>query len=437
MKTKLIYWWDLLRGQLWFLPSIYGIVALIGVILLLEVDRSLQGSKVLWLGEIESTPQSARVVLGALISGLVTVLGLTFSLTMLSVSQTASQYGPRLVRSVFDSNVTQNVIGLYLGTVIFCMLVLRSIRDVEFDGLDFTPHVCLSIAELAGAVCLIALLALSNHVTRCMRAETLIHSIYTDLLGVTDSLYPEPRSDGVLEREQLVSEEGWKPLENAANIFSNSTGYLQAIDLDGLVRTAENSGQRVELLARPGDFVHRGTRIGLVEDAGKQVDDSDVAHYANYALTGTIRTPRQDLQAGLMELVEAIVRALSPGVNDPMTAINGLDYLGSVLRTIAGRKWPPNVIQDQAGLALVWVDRPEFREVLDDCYNQIRPYVGRSLAVMERMLDSLAAIAETAGDHDLAAIRNQAQLLMNQARRDFTEPSDLSAIEHRAEKLLK
>ncbi len=434
MKTKLLFWWDQLREKLWFIPTVFCIAAVILAVVALNVDRTFELGTEKLLPFLQTTGASGRIVLGALIGALVTVVGLAFSLTMLSVSQMSSQYGPRLVRTVFDSNITQYTLGLFLGTVVFCMIVLRTVRDNDSSGSLFTPHLSIMLAELAGALCLFALLAFTNHMTRCMRAETLVQGIFDDLQRSAEHLFPQilELSDSQMSN---VSIQQWTELRDAVPLVSSGMGYLQVIELSGIVTQAAEEGHRLRLLKRPGEFIYKGTQIAEVEtEKDTAVDGNKLKQlYGGFFLLGSVRTPRQDIEAGVLELVEAGVRALSPGVNDPMTAINVIDYLSAFLRDIAARQWPQNVLVDSAGIARVRAQPISFSSTLNAGFDQLRQYAGDSVAVNCRLLEGLAAIyaVSTNAEHR-EAILCQRDMIVRKTEKTIVEPNDLADIRERA-----
>lgn len=438
MNIKLLYWWDALRDKLWFIPSLFCIAALVLAVITLQIDHRLEfGNDT--PTPLQTTGASARIVLGALIGALVTVVGLAFSLTMLSVSQTSSQYGPRLIRLVFDSNVTQYILGLFLGTIVFCMVVLRSIRDLDSSGSMFTPNISILMGELLGAASLFGLLKLTDHMSLCMRAETLIHGIYQDLISSANRLFPEIDTRRNRSQLDLASTDGWESIDDKLSLRSKHSGYLQAIDLPAMMQMAEKHLNRIDVLKRPGDFVYAGEALANFEISPNHAPhDSDNleeelgTRYRVFFLKGTVRTPRQDIEAGVLELVEAGVRALSPGVNDPMTAINVVDYISSFMRYIANRKWPQSVLLDSQSNPRIRVRNATFCSVLNAGFDQLRQNAATSVAVYCRLLEGLAAIAQSVNrPEDLCAVRRQAEMVLRQAQAAIQEEDDLADIRER------
>lgn len=447
MRTRIFYLWDELRGKLWFFPSLFSVAGMLLAVASLVVDRQFEMGTAELLPSIRTTGAAGRTVLGALIGGLVTVVGLAFSMTMLAISQTSSQYGPRLVRTLLDSNVTQYSLGFILGTIVYSMIVLRSIRDLDSPERYFIPHLSILFAELAGACSVISLLVLTNHMMRCLRAETLVAGIYETLRHTIDKLYPEPEPEQPTVDDNIASVEQWQDFNYSVELRSKAAGNLQAINIEGLVELASEHSHRIEILKRPGDFVHEDTLLGrLAIDAGARAphvpneserdEDGLYDEYVARFLLGSTRTPRQDIEASVLELVEAGVRALSPGVNDPMTAINIIDYLGSSLAQLCKRKWPGRVLLDANNEPRVRVNTPSYTSVLNAGFDQLRQNAADSVAVHCRLLESLAAIAEVASrPADRAAVARQATMIVQQAERVISEPNDLRDIQERRERV--
>ncbi len=441
MKTRIVYWWDLLRGQLWFIPSVMALFAFALACLTISVDRRIEAGTEDLLPWLATTPASSRVVLGALIGALVTVLGLAFSLTMLAVSQTATQYGPRLIRTVFDRNVTQYVMGMYLSTIVFCMLVLRSIRDFEADtGEDFTPNISVLIAQAAGAMCLFALLAFANHVAKCMRAELLVERVYKDAMLAIEELCRERSSYDAIESAEEDRKGGEFGSGPVFTLTSKTTGYLQAVEYDQLLRNAAQGDATVRVQVRPGDFVHDGGQLAEIRstNAVDLADSDSELEYQRAFLFGRVRTPRQDVESAIWELVETGVRALSPGVNDPFTAINVIDYLSAVMRRLASANWPADLLQDSEGVPRVQLRGLTFTNMLDAGFDQLRQNAGSSVAVHCRLLEGLLAIIQVTEDEERQmAVLRQADLVFEQARSSVDQSADLRDISQRFEQILE
>lgn len=520
MTTWLIYYWDLFRDRLWFIPSLYCVGAIFGAVLTLFFDREINLSEISYLDFITTTGASARIVLGSLIGALVTVVGLAFSLTMLVVAQMSSQYGPRLIRSLFDTNVTQNTLGVFLGTIVYSMIVLRAIRDEQDFGNLFTPDLSILLAELAGAACIFSLLTLTSHMTRCIRAETLIEGIYNNLISASQTPYPSVLSSAarVPVREQAIRSRGlageraaepegeleWPVLRDVRQVRSSKTGYLRAVDLASLVQSAEKRSLLVELRVQPGDFVHRNTTLvslgrkadpekaipvhsdvenehsgnhdvgsdseaeesrsdwnGPVgdeeEDAASQEtraesddpgagdsdnmggldetgnssgqdgleDDDLLKEFEVHFLLGPSRTPRQDIVAAILEMAEIGVRSLSPGINDPTTAMNVIDYLASFIGDFAQRELPPKILVDSNGHLRLKANVRSFEEILCAGFDSLRQCNSNFVCVQQRTLSAHKFIlAHVKTDEERAVVQREAIRSLRTAKHSISDPDD-------------
>jgi uncharacterized membrane protein len=447
MQTWWNYVWDSLQEKLWFIPSLCSLLGVVTAVVLLSIDYHLDGQSEWLPAALRTTGSAARTVLGALIGGLVTVAGLVFSLTMLLVSQTASQYGPRLIRNVFERNLAQSTLGLFLGTIVYTMIVLRSIRDLDSGERLFTPNLSILLAELSGAACVFSLLAFANHVSRCMRAEMLIEGIFEDLTVAADRIYPRATAEATTA--SLRPQRAWSDVDGGLELRTQHVGYLQAIDLKSLLEAAVEHDLRLEIACRPGDFIYHNGLLMTVDARRSKWRQTDAVagkhskewqtlenRMRGYFFIGLVRTPRQDIEAALLELVEAGVRALSPGVNDPTTAINAIDYLTSILCELSRRTWPCNVLVDEHEVPRVCVPIASFPDIVATAFDQLRQFAGDSVAVQCRILEGLEMIArESPHVDDRRAVHMQAEMIIRQAERHIEEPHDLSRLRDRFQRV--
>lgn len=464
--AKVVYWWDWSREQFWFVPLAYAAASIIVALITLQLDDHWiasgdgVGPNVAGI-DIETTADSARVVLGSIIGGLVTVFGLTVSITMLSVSQTSSQYGPRLVRSVTNAAVTQNVVGLMIGTILFATIVLRSIRNGE-AGEVFVPNLSVLTVEVGASICLLALLAHTSHVMRCMRAESLIQTIYEEVRRAMEAYFESDdstdadgeehaedrdvdESDRQSEKDDWLSEFSRQHHESDSDsdsgcypVRAQQAGYLQAVDLSELVKQTAEHNARVDVIARPGHFIQHHdvlAKVGLdVNDDSER--DSILSIYRKQFLIGTSRTPRQDLEAGMLELVEVAVRALSPGVNDPFTAINAVDFLSALLRQAAGSPARQSVHFDDGGKARVRLRPTCFVDLLDTTFDPLRQHASESVPVLCRLLEALESIADSVHrKEDVEAIQKQAECIERRLADGGQDEYDLDDLRARLDSL--
>jgi uncharacterized membrane protein len=430
MKTWLLNHWDRIRNSLWFVPMVGIMFALATAVAMLELDNAMRIERHPGLEWAVTTGPAARSILSSLAGALVTVTGVVFSITMLTLAQTSSMYGPRLLRSFLNHNTTQFTLAVFLGTSLYCFAVLRTIQEVD-DGTLFAPHLSLGLGLLAGLISLLTFVYFIHHVAYSIQVQNVVRNVADELNNTIDRLFPEQLGEDLKnEPESCVDFES----ESATVIESTSTGYVQAINADSLMQVATRHDLVIRLERRPGHFIAHGTRIAMTHPPRP---DEDVAARINECfLTGARRTPRQDVECAIQELVEVAVRALSPGINDPHTAISCIDYLGAALIRFADRALPAPIRQDEKGRARVITSVTSFADALDAAFDEIRQHARDSASVLIRLADTLLAISlklRRRADRD--AVLRQAAMLERASEQALPEKYDRADVRERLRKV--
>jgi uncharacterized membrane protein len=282
-------------------------------------------------------PEGARALLSTVASSMVTVAALTFSITMLTLQLASTQFGPRLVRNVMRDRGTQAVLGTFVATFVYCLLVLRTVRGVE--GASNVPHLSVAFGVLLALASLGVLIYFIHHVAHSLRVETILSDLASEACAAIDRLYPElmgePAAPGALQSEE------WSPGPEVTccKVTATDSGYVQHQDEDALMRLAMEHDLFIGVEARPGRFVTDGDPLYSVWPRDRCSDEVIRALRTTVDL-GLDRTPSQDVAFSARRIVEIAQRALSPGINDPTTALYCLDRLEVVLLRMAGRQVP-------------------------------------------------------------------------------------------------
>lgn len=435
MNATLTAIWDSLRSSFWFVPSLmltFG-VALGLVMPWVDTQLSLLDD---WPWPwLETTGEASRATLAAMAGALMTVTGVVFSVTMVTLSLTTSQFGSRLVRSFSEHNISQFALGTFLSTSVYCLLVLKSVRTVS--GSEFAPHLSTAIGVVASICSLILLIAFIHATNHSIQAQSVVRAVAQDLQSAIDWLFPEPLEDGDQPDRPAGDVDPGQLFDrmHATSIRCTSEGYLQGFDAHGLCQLAKEQNTAIRMLARPGDFISCGTVIAEFQSA--EVNPEELSDRFNGQLiVGIRRTPRQDLECAILELVEVAVRALSPGINDPFTAVAVIDYLSASLRKLAGRKTPSSYRFDEDGSLRLIIIPTTFTEVFETAFRQIRQYGCSSPAILIRLLEAFANIAEaTPRKKDREMIQRHGKMVLRAGKENVSEPFDLEAIEERYERL--
>jgi uncharacterized membrane protein len=412
LPARLRQWLSALADSFWLVPAVSTLVAVLAAVGLVSLDRS--GALPRWLIDnawvYNGGGTGARTLLGAIASSTIGVAGTVFSITIAALSLVAGQMGPRLMRNFTHDRGVQLSLGIFLGTFSYALMVLRSVRT-QAEG-EFTPHLSLTVGIVLAFVCVATLIYFVGHMAGRINVDTVIELVSDDLRAAIGRLTvdtPEPRPP---------EPSSWN---GAVRIDDPRRGYLQHLDADRLADWAAAHGTAIALLVRPGDYVFPGAAIARlrvpVEGAGAAIRETTALASA--------RVSTADLEYAIRQLVEVAVRALSPGINDPHTAISVLDRLGAALCDLAPVHLPSGVHRRDDRIVLV-VPSVDYDGVVDAMFHLIRQNAAGSAAVLIRMLDVLVAVVgcERAPARR-ATLHRHADLIAADAGRTVGNPADL------------
>ncbi|MBT1070341.1 DUF2254 domain-containing protein [Pelotalea chapellei] len=424
--VKLSDLWDTLRTSYWFVPTIMAIASTALYAALQTLDTNLDKKLVYKLGWVfTGGPDGAREVLAVVAGSMITIAGVTFSITIVALTLASQQFGPFVLRNFMRDTGNQVVLGTFISTFIFCLLTLRTIRGT--DRTTFVPHLSVSMACILAMCSLGVLIYFIHHVSAFIQASNMIFAVSQDLEQAVDRIFPE-RLGTVNETEPDTH---WnKFVENADNapVRSVEYGYIKAVDNDLLLRTAQENGLVVQMLKRPGKFVGKGDEIAFVQPGGSVNEEVESAINESLLL-GPQRTTTQDVEFVFSQIVEVAVRSLSPGINDPFTAIICIDHLGQGLRRVADRSIPSPFRYDKKGALRVIAFPVTFSELVDSSFDQIRHYGRSNAAVLNSLLDTIGAVASHVGrEEDLQVLQHHAELILKTASKGLKEEEAFAGI---------
>jgi uncharacterized membrane protein len=421
--------WESLFSSLWFVPGLMTFLALCLAFAAIAVDTALDGSAGWAYG---GGPEGARELLSAIASSMITVAGVSFSVMIVALTLASQQFGPRLLRNFMRDTGNQIVLGTFIATFTYCLLVLRTVRS---DESDFVPHVSVTLAIVFALASLGVLIYFIHHAAVSIQAPELIAMVAKDLHEGIERLYPEQLGQSsASELEELPDTiEAFETKGHA--ISTTEAGYLQSVDDDRLMTIAREKDLVVLLKCRPGDFVIEDEEIARARPADR-MDGATVEALRGAFIFGSQRTHLQDVEFSLQQLVEVAVRALSPSVNDPFTALNCIDRIAAVLSVLARRSFPSPYRRDADGSLRVVAPRTSFAGILSLAFDPIRQYGRTSVPVNLGLLDAIVKIAtRVKRDGDRTALLNQA-LMIERGSASLPEERDREAVRARFEAAL-
>ncbi|AFM17097.1 putative membrane protein [Mycolicibacterium chubuense NBB4] len=401
---------DALRSRLWPVPALGVVAAVVAGIAIPELDGAVDQHLPTALADylFGGGADAAREILGAIATSLITVTSLTFSLTLVTLQLASSQYSPRLLRTFAADRFVQRTLGLFLATFAYALTVLRTVRNDSDVAREFVPQIAVTLSYVLAVASVLALVLFLGHLVRQIRIETMLDHVRTDIENTAGRLL-EPIDDH--PRHDLAP----TPPQFASPLTARSSGFLVEIDEQALL-TAAVDADAVIWIDRPvGSDLVAGVPVAFAWRAGSSrgsLDDDEAASVhecvAAALKVGIERTTTQDVGYGLRQLTDVVIRALSPGINDPTTAVHGLNSCSAVLCGLAGYHLGRRILRDDDQVARVVLARPDLPDLLDLVCDQTQLYGASDPAVLGRlltMLRELAWVVVSPGHRDAVADR--------------------------------
>lgn len=429
MLRHLATTWEYVRTSFWMVPTIMALAAIGGSFILVAVDSAYPASLSSRIGWIAPPrPEAARTLLSALVQSTITVVSVVFSITIVSLTLAASQLGPRLLRTFTIDRANHIVLGTFIATFLYCLLTLWMVG--LFDT-DVVPELTILGALLLAVASVGVLIFFIHHMAQSIQAPHVVMTVGNELQQAIENIYPP--LDGSLSDSPEISEEQQLPGEVQVRLRGWRNAYLQYVDIDRLIQLAEQHDLHIRTNRRPGHFVFRGELLAEIASSREVETALRMALEACFVV-GSRRTPTQDVEFAIDQLVEVALRALSPSLNDPFTAMQVMDQLGAALTCLAKRRIPRHTHVDQSGTVRLIVNATDFPGIVNAMFHQIRQSARGHVAVLVHMMDVLVrAMAQTQTDQQRHSILVQAEALFRQSEQQVHDPDDLEDVRQRYE----
>lgn len=416
-----------LQSSLWLFPSISVVMGIAAAWWLGQLGDAGTSLPVVFRGSADS----ARSVLATIAGSTMTVTSLTFSLTVVALQVASGQFTPRLMRTFLSDRGNQVVLAIFLGTFAYSLVLLQGVQAASIRIDRSVPAIGVTVAVLAALASVSALVYFIHHLTVQLRVDKVMQQVAHDTISVIRATF-EPA---------IVDEEPPDVPEvptDAIVVTAPRSGYLTGIALNTLVGGATSDDVSVHLRPSPGQWIVADTTLAWVwpnarDDADRSDGDSgdrpgsrsddrpdgttsdDADDAASRLVRGNVhiassRTLEADASFGIRQLVDIAIRALSPGTNDPTTAVEGIRQMSRVMVVLGHHDL--GTIRRRAGAGTVVVPRAGFRNHLRLATDQVLRYGRGEPAVVRALATMLHDLAETCdGDHRRDAILDEAKLL--------------------------
>jgi len=416
MRAQLIKAIQDLRASYWFIPACLTLGAILLSILTYWIDTKYATR---WLQDYtfltRTRADGARAVLSVIAGSIMGVAGVTFSITMVAVSFASSNFGPRLIGNFMRDRGNQTTLGLFIGTFVYCLLVLRSVRidspeDTSTSYEAFVPHISILVALVLALVCVAMLIFFIHHIPETINVGNIASNLGKRLRRDIVSILKQETSNASVSHNQssptTKSSNATDEIEQLT-ILATQSGYVQTVSIERLDELTRDCDRTVDVLVPPGEFVCEGEALLSVFSA-KQIDDTYRDQFKSAVAIGDQRTIHQNALFVVEQLAEIIARALSPGVNDPFTAIACLNWIKVGLIAFIDHDHE----ERSRGTEFVRIKVLTFDALCATIFDQIRQYVSEDRNVSLHTAQMLKTL------------RNRAQL-----------PSHISVINAQSQKL--
>lgn len=422
--------WISVNSSYWFWPAVLSIGAVLLAMLTVHIDRT---GRMQWLAHVSwlspAQPESARNILNVIAASMIAVASTVFSITIAAVAYASGSYGPRLLNNFMEDKGNQLSLATFIATFSYAVMVLRVVRDAgedanahavnlpgAYDG--FVPQLSVLVATAIMAVAIAVLVYFLHHIPASIRINTVLEGIGSRLIHRVKERFPDD-----------VGSPDNRPWPPGVSVSARTSGYIQLIDYGALDRIAREAECRIVIMRRTGDFVQPS--VPLLQVIDRTPDDELKEALLDCYSWGGMRTAEQDLEFLVDELVEIALRALSPGINDPFTALTAMYWLSAATGEVAARRLGNGPDADD-------YDRERIRAYPDDFAHYLRRGMGTmrfsaasNPIVADQFLDCLMAIAGNARDQDRRAlVRAEGEALIAQAREALNGPA-LREVEER------
>lgn len=401
------YTWDRLRVSFWFAPAVFSLAAVVLARFLYWLDGAipnelLQGSPFVISGSVDE----ARVMLVSIATTVLATAGVVFTLLTLPLSTVAAQYGSRLLRVFLGDRTTQFVLAVFVGTFVYCISAATNIAPTEIE--PEAPQLTATVGLLLMLAAFGTLILLVQHISTMLQAPNIAAAAGAELLDVVG--VENPGEAGHADSSiQAGSNSSITMIEaEAYTIRARRVGYIQTLDPEILLTMTREKDLLVRLLHKPGDYVWEGEKVALVWPASRFNEQLE-SQLRKSVRIGNQRTPTQDVECAINQLVEMAVRAMSPAINDPFTAITCLDHIGNGLVRFAQQGGENLNTYDEAGQLRLVFEPVTFAELLSAALDMLRHASCDNATVLLHMLDVIDIMGE-----EIAA-PEYCQLLLNHA----------------------
>ena len=424
---KIIFFWREIKSSFWFLPTTIILIAICFAFGLIYLDNYFTFEpKGIASFAFSASVHSARSVLSTISGAMITVAGTVFSITLVALALAASQFGSRILRSFMTQRINQVVLGSYIATYVYTLIVLNSISDTE--DVRFIPILSVAFAIIVTIANIVLLIIFIHHIAVSIQADYIIAEITRTFFNDAKYHFAESKNNDGKQDLPPEKEDYLNHFAQKEPVSTDDYGYLQDINYEKLFDFAIAHNSLAILHNKPGDFLVKDTKIAFIY-SNETIDKKDLQELKAAFIIGKLRTPQQDAEYSIQQIVQIAVRALSPSINDPFTAISCIHNLTSILCYLTGIKFPSGSWYDDNGELRIRLKTIRFEDILNASFNQIKNYSAGNPVIFQTLMNSLNTIQGfIQSDEQHEAIRQHAFSILSLADKSLKDENELNAL---------
>ncbi|RDY67291.1 DUF2254 domain-containing protein [Halobacillus trueperi] len=420
--------WINLRDSFWFLPTIYSILSIIAVAITALIDQWIISEYKNNIPSLFLTKSSvAQTLYGSMVTSILTMTTISFSTIMVVLTTYTTQFSPRTLQDFMKSRVTQHVLGVFSFGFIFSLINLFLIG--KEPGLGLVSPLFTVIVSI---ICLAFFILFIHHSSRFLKVNNLIGAIRKSTSTLIAKTFEEKDYQTATEWDD--SELKALDRSQAHVIPAQKSGYVQSVQYDSLIKWAKNHTLILETSFLMGDYIQKGMPLFYYwKDADNEL--TNPKECTAYVLIGNERIDTQDVEFSIQKLVEIAVRAISPSLNDPHTATNCINRIGSLLIELASVYEPIRYYIDNDDQLRLIAQPKSFEEYLYKSFYQIKIYGYHDISVMNSVLESLYKIAATQSQAVQEDVWTFSNTIINAVKVEELDELDFKRFNNEVEKL--
>ena len=427
LKTRLLSYFRLIKGSYWLVPGLFVVGSLILGALSLSLDELLSVGPFAnmeqsqWFG-----PDGARAILTTVGGSMISVAGIIFSITIAAIVFASGQYGPHVIPTFMRDRSNQATLGVFIATFIYCLGALFRVHGGEEA---YVPYVTIVVALGFAGASLIMFIHFIHHILETLHVSNIVDRLGHDYVAKVEQRFPSEigAKAGFLDSRELPE----SFLVDAVPVRADGAGYIHTLSGDAVFAAAEQHHLIVRLTRRPGDFVAPGRPLAWIwppEQATAEVRETIRRCYA----WGAQKTVEQDIGFLIDQLTGITARALSPGINDPDTAIDTIHWLGAGISLAGKAPTPQSVRRGDDGKIRVIAMPTTFENLAEHSFGRIRPYVAPDRNAALTMVSIIAdALFDIDNEDHRACLLNHAHALHHACKGAMTNDRDVEEVGHR------